>query len=142
MYLAVSGGEGYSLESLSSEFLPENEFKKISMKELFGVPKLLKDGSPSKIKELPPIDDLQTNPNTRDKWIEYSARDAFATYGIYKALQGKLRKIDWVVDDKRLGSMFEFYKLYWRDFGELLTDMERNGIKVDTQGTFLSLLLI
>ena len=104
------------------------------MKELFGVPKVLKDGSLSKIKELPPIYELQTNPDTREKWIEYSARDAFATYGIYKALQRKLRGIDWVVDGQKLGSMFEFYKAYWRDFGELLTDMERNGIKVDTQG--------
>ena len=78
------------------------------------------------------------NPATREKWIEYSARDAFATYGIYKALQGKLRATPWVVDREKLGTMFEFYKMYWRDFGELLTDMERNGIKVDTQGTFSS----
>lgn len=35
--------------------------------------------------------------------------------------------------------MFDFYDKYLKDFGELLTDMERVGIKVDTTGMlFLS----
>ena len=33
-----------------------------------------------------------------------------------------------------LGTMFDFYDKYLKDFGELLTDMERIGIKVDTTG--------
>lgn len=104
------------------------------MKDLFGVSKVLKDGSLSKIKELPSIYDLQVNPHTREKWIEYSARDAFATYGVYQKLKDELIKIDWVVGNTRRGNMLEFYNKYWREFGELLTDMERIGIKVDTQG--------
>lgn len=35
--------------------------------------------------------------------------------------------MDWQGDE----SLFTYYMRYWRPFGELLTDMERNGIKVD-----------
>lgn len=130
-------GEGYSLEALSSTFLPANDIKvqKKSIKELFGVPRLLKSGAPSKILELPPIDEIQTNADTRQRWIEYSATDAFATHGIYTELRSLLEKAPWLVGDgNRLGSMFDFYERYLRDFGELLTDMERIGIKVDKTG--------
>ena len=39
--------------------------------------------------------------------------------------------MDWIVNDKKLGKMSSFYNKYFRDFGELLTDMERNGILLD-----------
>ena len=35
--------------------------------------------------------------------------------------------MDWQDDE----SLYTFYMRYWRPFGELLTDMEREGIKVD-----------
>lgn len=36
--------------------------------------------------------------------------------------------------------MFDFYDKYLKDFGELLTDMERVGIKVDTTGMLFYLI--
>lgn len=46
------------------------------MKELFGVPKMKKDGTPGSMLVLPPIDEIQTNPAMRARFIEYSAYDA------------------------------------------------------------------
>ena len=41
--------------------------------------------------------------------------------------------MDWIVNDIKLGKMSQFYNRYFRDFGELLTDMEKNGIMLDNQ---------
>jgi hypothetical protein len=129
-----SGGEGYSLASLTTHFFESDKrFIKTPMKDLFGVSKTRKDGTPSKIKELPDLRELQNHPVSRNSWIDYSARDAVATWWVRKRLEEKLEKMPWVVDGKTLGNMYDFYSKYLRDFGELLTDMERNGIKVDTQ---------
>lgn len=151
----VAGGEGYSLASLSEDFFSNNLYSggnkdkgggssaskvfdsrlvKTSMKELFGVAKLKKDGEESKVKVLPEILDIHTNTTgQRDLWIEYSAKDAIATWWIRDTLETKLLSMHWVVDGKILGNMYDFYKRYLVDFGELLTDLERVGIKVDTK---------
>lgn len=137
---AGGGGEGYSLESLSDYFTRQGSIQlqdsvsKVSMKELFGIAKLKKDGTEGKILELPDLRDVQRNAPTRAEWIQYSARDAVATWLVRVGLEGVLQKMPWVVDGKRLGNMLDFYNRYLLDFGELLTDMERNGIKVDTAG--------
>lgn len=47
-----------------------------SMKELFGVPKLKKDGTPGNVLVLPAIDEIQTRPEMRQRFIKYSADDA------------------------------------------------------------------
>lgn len=140
-------GEGYSLASLSSSLFKEHPksayFVKASMIDLFGVAKLKKDGSASKKKDLPELLQLQENPETREKWIEYSARDAVATWWLHDALRTRLQRMPWIVhthdkavqqqQQQQQGTMFDFYQRYWRDFGELLTDMEAVGIKVDTE---------
>eukprot|EP01034_Spumella_vulgaris_P022490 gene22490-28618_t len=132
---AGTGGTGYSLESLSVEFFPEDaNHVKTSMKSLFGVAKLRKDGSEGLVKELPDIRDLQTNPLTRERWIEYSAKDAVATWWVRERLVEKLKGMRWVVNRQDLGTQFDFYDQYLKDFGELLTEMEKNGIRVDTAG--------
>ena len=46
----------------------------------------------------------------------------------------RLEKKAWVVDGKRMGHLFDFYEQYMAPFGELLTEMEKNGIKVDKDG--------
>lgn len=129
-----SGGDGYSLESLSADLVTEEALKKKSMKELFGVAKKKKDGDDSKILVIPDVRELQTNPLHRDEWIVYSAKDAVATWQVYQVLKLKLQEMEWVADSKRLGNMYDFYSKYLRNFGELLTDMERVGIMVDTKG--------
>ena len=129
------GGTGYSLESLADELIDDERFTKTSMKELFGIARTRKDGTPSKIKEIPPMEHLQTSPDSRDLWIQYSSKDAIATWWVYASLEQKLRMMPWVVDGgSKLGHLFEFYWQYLRRFGELLTDMEAEGIKVDTAG--------
>lgn len=50
--------------------------RKQPMKELFGVPKLKKDGTPGNVLNLPPIDEIQTRPDMRENFIKYSAYDA------------------------------------------------------------------
>ncbi len=131
---ATGGGDGYSLESLTEMFFHDDRrFIKTSMKELFGVAKLKKDGSASKVKVIPDLLDLQYDEKFRADWIDYSARDALATWWVRYELEKQLKKMPWVIDGVLKGNMFDFYDQYWRDFGELLTDMERNGIKVDTK---------
>lgn len=66
---------------------------KIGMKELFAEPKVKKDGTKSKIKELPPMEELQSCPKRRGKWIRYSALDAKATHDLAVALERQLRKM-------------------------------------------------
>lgn len=46
------------------------------MKELFGVAKLKKDGTPGNLFVLPPIDEIQTHDDMREEFIKYSAYDA------------------------------------------------------------------
>lgn len=78
---ASGGGEGYSLEALSREFASHDPMMiKTSMKDLFGVGKPKKDGTESKVKEIPSIWTLQTDERYRKDWIEYSAKDAIATW--------------------------------------------------------------
>lgn len=131
---AIGGtGEGYSLESLSEEMVPDERLKKISMKDLFGVGRLKKDGTHGAVKELPPVRELQQSPMHRDKWIEYSAKDAVATWYVRQELENSLRRQPWIVNDRKEGDMFEFYTEYLAEFGWLLTEMEKNGIRVDTE---------
>jgi hypothetical protein len=172
----AQGGKGYSLESLSSLLTAgggaapaapatpvsaavdgtapttaadgTEELQKISMMDLFGIPKKKKDGEDSKIKVLPNLLELQTSsePGLRDKWIEYSSRDALATWELFRYLELQLQKMPWLVEDKPIrisagdvavegqsgGNMLQFYDEYLRQFGSLLTDLERRGIFIDT----------
>mmetsp|Transcript_36196 Transcript_36196/g.34234 ORF Transcript_36196/g.34234 Transcript_36196/m.34234 type:complete len:946 (-) Transcript_36196:18-2855(-) len=131
----ISGGGGYKLEALTSELLDDQRFAKVGMKQLFGKGKLRKDGTESKILVLPNIKDLQLDPLVRDKFIKYSVLDAISTCKLYWELERLLnikdKKMEWVVNNVKLGSLSVFYDRYLKDFGELLTDMERNGILVD-----------
>nr|BBI54964.1 plastid-targeted DNA polymerase [Bigelowiella natans] len=120
-----SFGKGYSLEALTMDLVGR---RKIPMIEIFGIPKLKKDGTPGKILELPAVEELQSNPNTSAQWIEYSAYDAEGTWLLHRELTTKLLAMPW---EKGL-TMYDFYTSYLVPFGELLTDMERNGIYVDT----------
>jgi DNA polymerase-1 len=127
------GGEGYSLASLSV-MLNDARFVKESMKDLFGVAKLTKSGSESKVKVLPTMTELQTNLDSRDRWIQYSARDAIATWCVWSNIKNTLMNMEWRGPNFKVhGNMYDFYLKYLLDFGECLTDMERNGIKVDTE---------
>ena len=115
---------GYSLEALTEELVGR---KKVPMKEIFGVPKLMKSGKPGKLIELPPVDQLQADLLTRPEWIQYSCYDAQGTWLLHEELRKRLQAMEW----QRGESLYSFYKRYWRPFGECLTEMEKEGIWVD-----------
>ena len=66
---------------------------------------------------------------TRPDWIQYSAYDSHGTWLLHQRLKAELESMEW----QQGRMLFDFYWDYWRPFGELLTDMEREGIRVDAQ---------
>jgi len=144
---------GYSLEALTSdaevmadcgEMLSASETMmraKLGMKKIFGKPKLKKDGTPGKTSELPPMEVIQTTEDSRDRWIEYAALDAMATWFLRESLEAKLRGISCDAcpilsgkpQFKKSTTLWDFYTRYTRPFGNLLTQMERNGMRVDLE---------
>jgi DNA polymerase I len=125
---------GYSLEALSEDLLLQ---RKKPMKELFGIPKLRKDGSEGKERIMPNVDELQRFPEFRNRWIRYSMFDAECTWFLHRVLQHKLSQTLWFEDKSptgetiRSGSMYDFYEQYIVPFGTCLTDIERKGMHVD-----------
>ncbi|GLE10227.1 hypothetical protein PINS_up022265 [Pythium insidiosum] len=101
--------------------------RKRPMKELFGIPKLKKDGSAGKERIMPSVEELQRFPEFRHRWIRYSVFDAECTWFLHRVLQHKLNETLWVDD----ASMYDFYQQYIVPFGECLTDIERKGMHVD-----------
>lgn len=130
---------GYSLESLTkdpkvmdgcgAETEDELIMGKESMKSIFGKKKIKKDGTEGKVVTLPPVEELQIT--ERIPWICYSALDAISTLRLWKSLKAKLEKREWVFQGVRKGNMYGFYTEYWRPFGDLLVQMESEGMLVD-----------
>eukprot|EP00257_Ricinus_communis_P007010 XP_002522989.2 DNA polymerase I A, chloroplastic/mitochondrial [Ricinus communis] len=129
---------GYSLEALTgdkrvmsgAQSCFEGLIGKVSMKTIFGKNKLKKDGSEGKMITVAPVEELQRE--EREPWICYSALDAISTWQLYESLKRKLFHMPWNLNGKPVGkSMLDFYKEYWRPFGELLVRMETEGILVD-----------
>ncbi|KAL8098614.1 DNA polymerase I A, chloroplastic/mitochondrial-like [Apium graveolens] len=129
---------GYSLEVLTSDrnimsdagLCPsEGLIGKISMKTIFGRRKLKKDGSEGKVIIIPPVEELQRV--ERKPWVSYSALDSISTLQLYGSLKKKLSCKEWKVNGVKEGSMFTFYEKYWRPFGELLVNLETQGMLVD-----------
>eukprot|EP00536_Pseudo-nitzschia_multiseries_P000650 jgi/Psemu1/249814/estExt_Genewise1Plus.C_80101 len=122
-----NGGGGYSLEALTSELLG---LRKRPMKEIFGVPRIKKDGTPGSILDVPPIEVLQRDPRFRENFIAYSCYDAVGTWNLHQRLVQLLKKMDWISKDTNL---YDYYWTNMREFGEVLTDMERRGVRVDAE---------
>mgnify|MGYP005841999163 CR=1 FL=1 len=122
-------GNGYGLEALTAELLEDKEVSKKSMKELFGVPRIRKDGTDGSLVDIPPVEVMQRDPRHRKKWIQYSCRDAKGTWQIREVLQEKLEEMHWFED----ANLYQYYQMHMRPFGEVLTDMERRGIRVDAR---------
>ena len=119
-------GSGFSLEALTDDLLDQ---RKQPMKEIFGVPRMRKDGTPGSIIDLPSVEDMQRKPEFRAKWIQYSAYDAEGTWRIREKLQELLEDMHWTNGE----TLYFYYFHYLRYFGEVLTDMERRGIRVDAK---------
>ena len=78
----------------------------------------------------PDIEEMHTNPKYIEKWVEYSCFDAEITFFLQQTLSKQLMRLQ--TDEERMGDNLTLYTKYWLPFGELLTDMERAGIAVDT----------
>lgn len=72
---------------------------------------------------------MHTDPKYVKDWVEYSVFDAEITYYLREALSFRLCKLETKEED--MNDNFSLYLKYWLPFGELLTDMEREGIKID-----------
>lgn len=130
---------GYSLEALTrdpkvmsgTQSFEENDLiGKISMKSIFGRKKVKKDGTDGKIIILDPVEVLQRE--ERKPWICYSALDAISTLKLYESMKNQLSNKQWEIDGNPApGTMYDFYEKYWRPFGELLVQMETEGMLVD-----------
>ncbi|RAL43428.1 hypothetical protein DM860_012569 [Cuscuta australis] len=129
---------GYSLEALTGDtsvmcdasVAPGEElFGKVSMKTIFGRKKLKKDGTQGKVDIIPSVEELQRE--DRKLWISYSALDSISTLMLYDSLKTKLSNRIWKFDGVYKGNMLNFYERYWLPFGELLVQMETEGVLVD-----------
>eukprot|EP00808_Paulinella_micropora_P007425 g4781.t1 len=122
------GGGGYSLEALSADLLGESK-RKISMKERFGAKRILKNGQEGKLDEVPPVEELQSDPAKRRDFVDYASYDAQATWYLRQELEKRLKKEEckW----NNCNTLWDFYQRHWKPFGELLTEMEAKGIYID-----------
>lgn len=90
-----------------------------------------------------PTEELQIDESTRTGWINYSAFDAKSTHQLHSALEASLARTACNMDpaieaalgisseEGRSFSMLDLYKNFWQPFGELLTDMEKEGMLVN-----------
>ena len=84
------------------------------------------------------MEELHSSEETRCGWINYSAFDAKATHQLYTSLSQQLQRTACDPDPaiaQALGisriTMMDFYRKFWLPFGELLTDMEKEGMLVN-----------
>ncbi|KAL6283926.1 hypothetical protein ACE6H2_014855 [Prunus campanulata] len=133
---------GYSLEALTrdpkvmsgaEQCHLKDLVGKISMKTIFGRKKVKTDGKEGKLTIIDPVEVLQRE--ERKLWICYSALDAISTLNLYESMKNQLGKKPWEIDGNPVSgkSMFDFYEKYWRPFGELLVQMETEGMLVDRE---------
>jgi len=97
----------------------------------FGFYKTLWNGTIGKVMLFPEIEEQHQNPMFIHDWIEYSCFDAEITFFLYKTLHWKLKQLKIKCEDPSLKTNLDLYDKYWRVFGELLTEMERTGIKIN-----------
>jgi DNA polymerase-1 len=117
------------LQCLANYEQTSRKAKKIDLKHTFGFYKPLKNGQPGKTLAFPNIEEMHTTPKYVEKWVEYSSFDAEITFFLREALVFELCQLPLHNEDMK--NMYDLYCKYWRPFGELLTDMERRGLKID-----------
>jgi DNA polymerase I len=91
---------------------------------------MLKNGQPGKVLAFPDIEEMHTDPKHVEKWVEYSCFDAEITFFLRETLAGKLCQLK--TEEEGMENLLGLYTKYWLPFGELLTDMERTGIRIST----------
>ena len=121
------------------ESFNDGKLKKIDMKTRFQSKKILRTGEEGKSWVMPDIEELHTNPKFIEEWIVYSVLDAEVTYYLRDLMQILLQSLSSATHThknpvfSKYKNNYELYLNYWRPFGELLTEMEREGIKIDLE---------
>ena len=64
--------------------------------------------------------------------MKYSVLDSESTFFLRETLEHYL-SIQKSAAYEGLENMWDLYKKYWRPFGEILTNMEREGIKINVK---------
>jgi hypothetical protein len=130
------------------ELFNNGVLKKIDMKTLFKSKKLLKNGEEGKSFIMPDLVELHTDLKYLNNWITYSVLDAEVTYYLRDTFQQLLQSLPISsnthtnpIADKYKNN-YDIYMNFWRPFGESLTDMEREGIKVNVEYLRVQVLII
>ena len=113
------------------KFYEENfsRIKKIDINSTFGFYKKLANGEMGKILMMPDLELMHCSEEFIPDWVEYSCFDAEILYFLRETLSYQLVQIK--TKEEMMGDNLTLYMKYWRPFGELLTDMERTGFKMD-----------
>lgn len=72
---------------------------------------------------------MHTSADLLEKWIYYGTLDAEVTFFLREILIDELSM--YKVEFEDLKTVWELYVKYWLPFGEILTDIERAGIRVN-----------
>lgn len=80
---------------------------------------------------MPSVVELHTSPELARRWVEYSTLDAEITFYLYQTLKSLMLNLP--IRFETLRNTFDLYQRYWLPFGELLTDIERVGIRVNRE---------
>jgi hypothetical protein len=143
---------GYSLEALARDFLRgHKDLMKKPMKQLFGVPRMKKDGSVSKVVVTPATHELHglgvavhNGWQARwQQWVQYGVIDAASTWHLYHKLKSALEEKAWQPDpvafnyDSRFAespkNLLYVYNTYLVPFGQLLAHIESRGFEINVQ---------
>lgn len=121
------------------EYFNKSELIKTDMKTLFRSKKQLKGGEEGKSFVMPELTELHTDLKYLKNWITYSVLDAEVTYYLRDTLHQYLETLPTIsythknpINDLYKDN-FQVYMNFWRPFGEILTDMEREGIKISRE---------
>jgi DNA polymerase-1 len=143
---------GYSLEALTRDFLRgHKDLMKKPMKQLFGVPKLKKDGSVSKTVLTPATHQLHglgvaVYEGWQERWrlwVMYGVVDAVSTWHLYHKLKIALELKPWKPDPVAFAydssctqnkkNLLHVYNDYLVPFGQLLAQIESRGFEINVE---------
>ncbi|CAN8067452.1 unnamed protein product [Agarophyton chilense] len=127
--LVDSSLQRYSLERICQHFL-DPDMRKVNMSERFG----LLEGKKAALNTL----SIHNTFELRNEWIEYATMDAELTHRLCHRLKSELQNMNIHGNNsvpkivEQYGNLYDLYTSLLVPFGELLTDMESTGFRVDT----------
>lgn len=138
--LVDTAQKSYSLGALCKVYCGE-DFVKVGLMDRFGKKEKLKSGKAGKRSVLPDTVELQTGSETREDWIDYATSDAELTHRLSAELRYRLKNMHIGADINysthqilgKFANMYELHEHLLVPFGELLTEMESTGFRVNIE---------